>query len=109
MLLPLGAATISSAFILSGHEAAILRLSGDASRRMWIGSAKAGRSHRGRRSGGSGGKPKAEFRADAYNVINRPNFGMPGTVRGRGDIGRISSILPGSTGRQIQLSLRLEF
>lgn len=50
-----------------------------------------------------------EFRTDAYNVINRPNFGMPGTVRGRGDFGRISSILAGSTGRQVQLSLRVEF
>ncbi|MBC8167320.1 MAG: hypothetical protein H7Y20_15800, partial [Bryobacteraceae bacterium] len=52
---------------------------------------------------------RVEFRTDAYNVINRPNFGMPGTVRGRGDFGRISSILPGSAGRQLQLSLRLEF
>jgi hypothetical protein len=52
---------------------------------------------------------KVEFRTDAYNVINRPNFGMPGTVRGRGDFGRISSILPGSAGRQLQLSLRVEF
>lgn len=52
---------------------------------------------------------KLEFRADAYNAINRANFGMPGTVRGRGDFGKISSILSGSTGRQIQLSLRFEF
>ncbi len=47
------------------------------------------------------------FRTDIYNVPNRPNFSVPASVRGRGDFGRITSTR--GTGRQIQLSLRLEF
>ncbi|MBL8173142.1 MAG: TonB-dependent receptor [Bryobacterales bacterium] len=47
------------------------------------------------------------FRSDFYNVPNRPNFAVPAAVRGRGDFGRITSTR--GTGRQIQLSLRLEF
>ncbi len=49
------------------------------------------------------------FRGDFYNLPNHPNFNQPGGVRGRGDFGQISSVLPGSTGRLIQLSMRLEF
>ena len=49
------------------------------------------------------------LRGDFYNLPNRPNFAAPNTVRGRGDFGRITSTLPGSTGRLIQLSGRLEF
>ena len=52
---------------------------------------------------------RLQFRTDLFNVINRPNFRNPGTVRGRGDFGRIGGILVGSTGRQIQFALRLEF
>lgn len=47
------------------------------------------------------------FRSDIYNVPNRPNFGAPAAVRGRGDFGRVNSTI--GTGRQIQLSLRFEF
>lgn len=47
------------------------------------------------------------FRTDFYNVPNRPNFAVPAAVRGRGDFGRITSTR--GTGRQIQMSLRLEF
>jgi hypothetical protein len=50
-----------------------------------------------------------QFRGDFFNVPNRPNFANPNTSRGRADFGRISSILVGSTGRRIQLGLRLEF
>jgi hypothetical protein len=50
-----------------------------------------------------------QFRADFFNALNRPNFANPNTSRGRADFGRISSILVGSTGRRIQLGLRLEF
>lgn len=49
------------------------------------------------------------FRVDMYNLPNRPNFGLPAAVRGRADFGRIADTLAGSTGRLIQLSLRLEF
>jgi hypothetical protein len=49
------------------------------------------------------------FRTDFYNLPNYPNFSIPNGIRGRGDFGRISSILPESTGRQIQLNMRLEF
>lgn len=48
-----------------------------------------------------------QFRTDIYNAPNRPNFSVPAAVRGRGDFGRVNSTI--GTGRQIQLSLRLEF
>ena len=47
------------------------------------------------------------FRSDFYNVPNRPNFGVPAALRGRGDFGTINTTI--GTGRQIQLSMRLEF
>ena len=50
---------------------------------------------------------KLLFRADFFNVPNRPNFTTPAAVRGRGDFGRINSTR--GTGRQIQLNLRFEF
>ena len=50
-----------------------------------------------------------QFRSDFYNLPNHPNFANPVGVRGRSDFGRIVSTLGGSTGREIQLSLRLEF
>jgi hypothetical protein len=49
------------------------------------------------------------FRSDFLNLPNRPNFWAPAGNRGRADFGRVSGILPGSTGRQIQFALRLEF
>ena len=52
---------------------------------------------------------KLQFRADFYNLPNRANFANPGNSRGSGDFGRITSILTGSNGRLVQLSLRLEF
>lgn len=47
------------------------------------------------------------FRADIFNVPNRPNFAVPNAVRGRGDFGRITATR--GTGRQVQLNLRFEF
>lgn len=52
---------------------------------------------------------RMQFRTDLFNIINRPNFRNPGTVHGRGDFGRIGGILMGSTGRQVQFALRVEF
>ena len=48
-----------------------------------------------------------QFRADLFNLPNRPNFGVPAALRGRADFGRISSVV--GTARQTQLGLRLEF
>jgi hypothetical protein len=49
-----------------------------------------------------------QFRADMYNVANRPNFSNPGGSQGSAGFGRITSVLSGSD-RTVQLSLRLEF
>ena len=49
------------------------------------------------------------FAADFYNLPNIPRFASPSGQRGRGDFGRVGSTTSGSTGRQIQLSLRLDF
>jgi outer membrane receptor protein involved in Fe transport len=50
-----------------------------------------------------------QFRGDFYNLPNRPNFALPAAVRGRADFGRIAAIAPGTNGRLVQLSMRLEF
>lgn len=47
------------------------------------------------------------FRADAANLPNIPAFGAPATGRGAGNFGTINSTLSASSGREIQLSLRL--
>ncbi len=49
------------------------------------------------------------FRSDFYNLPNHTNFANPNGKRGAGAFGTISSILGGTTGRQIQMSMRLEF
>ena len=49
------------------------------------------------------------FRGDFYNLPNRPNFAKPAAMRGRADFGRIAAIAPGTNGRLVQLSMRLEF
>ena len=50
-----------------------------------------------------------QFRGDFYNLPNHANFAEPNGQRGRSDFGQITTILTGSTGRQTQLSMRLEF
>jgi hypothetical protein len=56
-----------------------------------------------------------EFRAEAYNIFNRAQYGAPATnLSAAGSFGRITQPLnPGATGtgtpRQIQLALRLRF
>ncbi|MEZ5391721.1 MAG: carboxypeptidase regulatory-like domain-containing protein [Bryobacterales bacterium] len=52
---------------------------------------------------------KLQFRGDFYNVMNHANFASPGTNRGRGDFGTVSSVLTGTGGRVTQLALRFEF
>jgi hypothetical protein len=47
------------------------------------------------------------FRTDVVNLPNVPAFAPPNQQRGHGSFGQIGSTLDGSTGREIQLSLRL--
>jgi carboxypeptidase family protein len=59
------------------------------------------------------GPARAELRADAFNLLNHPNFGQPGQVVGSPNFGRITNTrFPvGDVGssRQIQLGARLDF
>jgi len=50
---------------------------------------------------------KLEFRVDALNVFNHPQFGQPASTIGSGQPGRITSIV--GNPRLLQLVLRLEF
>ena len=52
---------------------------------------------------------KLRFRTDFYNFPNRPLFSNPTNVMGQADFGRVTSVLSGSTGRLMQMSMRLEF
>jgi len=47
------------------------------------------------------------FRTDIVNFPNVPAFASPNQQRGDGNFGRIGSVLGLSTGREVQLSLRL--
>jgi len=47
-----------------------------------------------------------QFRAEFFNLPNRPNFGLPNRSRGNAAFGTINSA---SSGRQIQLGLRFVF
>lgn len=50
-----------------------------------------------------------QFRGEFFNVFNIQNYGVPKTTFGGTGFGIISSLAPGATPRQIQLSLRAEF
>jgi hypothetical protein len=52
---------------------------------------------------------RLQFRTDIYNLPNHANFANPELRRGNPAFGRISSVLPGTNGRLLQYSLRLEF
>ncbi len=47
------------------------------------------------------------FRTDIVNFPNIPAFAAPNQSRGDGNFGKIGGVLAGSTGREIQISLRL--
>jgi hypothetical protein len=48
-----------------------------------------------------------QFRADAFNVFNHPQFGQPASTIGTGQPGRITSIV--GNPRLLQLALRVQF
>jgi hypothetical protein len=50
-----------------------------------------------------------QFRAEAFNLSNTPNFAEPDTGLGSPTFGQISSTTTGSTPRQLQFALRLSF
>ncbi len=63
---------------------------------------------------------RVQFRAEVFNILNRPNFGLPtfslysaGAVAGTGVLnqsaGQITSTIPSSTSRQIQLGVKFIF
>jgi hypothetical protein len=49
---------------------------------------------------------KLQLRADAYNLVNRPNFNLPGRIFGASNFGAISSA---SDPRQMQFAVKLIF
>ncbi len=52
---------------------------------------------------------RLDFRAEAFNLMNTPAFGFPGATVGTPAFGVISSTLPGTDARQVQLALKLNF
>ena len=56
-----------------------------------------------------GDRHRLQFRAEVLNVPNHPNFNLPEQRRGRGNFGRISSLIPGNQARIIQVGLHYKF
>lgn len=50
-----------------------------------------------------------QFRAEAFNLTNTPQFGRPGSQLGSSDFGVISGYASGQAPRQIQMALKLIF
>ena len=50
---------------------------------------------------------KLQFRAEAFNVFNTPQFGQPNASIGASNAGTITGIV--GNPRQLQLALRLQF
>jgi hypothetical protein len=48
-----------------------------------------------------------QFRVEAFNVMNHPQFGQPNATIGSAPAGTISSIV--GNPRQVQLALRMQF
>jgi hypothetical protein len=60
-----------------------------------------------------GGKSTLQFRIEAFNVFNQPNFGLPSAFSTSTSFGKITSTVPVSFGggamRQVQLAVRFMF
>lgn len=52
---------------------------------------------------------KLQFRTEAFNLSNTPNFGLPGSTLGTSTFGVINSLRTNAQPRQLQLALRLSF
>jgi hypothetical protein len=55
------------------------------------------------------GRVEHELRVEAFNALNHPTFGNPNTTLGSATVGQITSLLPLTPMRQIQLSMKLRF
>jgi hypothetical protein len=55
------------------------------------------------------GRFRLQFRADAFNLLNTPQFGFPNANIGSPTAGRITSLQPDIGNRQMQFSARLDF
>ena len=55
------------------------------------------------------GRFDTELRAEAFNALNHPTFNNPNTQLGSSTAGVISSLLPLTPMRQIQLSMKVKF
>lgn len=55
------------------------------------------------------GRATVQFRADAFNLFNTPQFGFPNQNIGSPTAGRITSLQPDIGNRQLQFALKLDF
>jgi hypothetical protein len=55
------------------------------------------------------GRFRLQFRVDAFNLLNTPQFGFPNASIGSPTAGRITSLQPDIGNRQMQFSVKLDF